>query len=302
MLGMKDHFVPIIQQYNVKTYCPNVVQTLSETELISILPEYEGWIIGDDPATGKVFEAGKKGRLKAAVKWGVGTDNVDFLACKELGIPIANTPAMFGNEVADVAIGYLIGLARETFFIDREVRTGHWPKNRGISLYGKTVGLVGYGDIGFSVAVRLKALGMKVKVYDPNAASMVKDKIKITSWPKDVDQCDFLVLTCSLNDHNKYMINNIILDKCKRGIRIINVARGGLVDELALCQALESGQVHSAALDVFEKEPLSMDSSLVKHPFCILGSHNASNTKEAVEKTNIVAIEKLMLFLGVQKR
>ena len=127
---------------------PKVIQTLSVAELEDLVPQHDGWIIGDDPATRSVFEAGKRGDLRAAVKWGIGVDNVDFSACKDLNIPIINTPYMFGAEVADIAMGYVVGLARETFQIDRGVREGNWPKSNGISLSGKSVALIGYGDVG----------------------------------------------------------------------------------------------------------------------------------------------------------
>ena len=104
MLGMMEELRHYFQQKNVDVHCPDVVQTLSEDELCTLVPEYDGWIIGDDPATRRVFEAGRLGKLKAAVKWGIGVDNVDFQACEELGIPITNTPMMFGREVADVAM------------------------------------------------------------------------------------------------------------------------------------------------------------------------------------------------------
>ena len=157
MLGMIDSFSPTFDKHGVAVTAPNVVQTLSIEELIQLLPQHDGWIIGDDPATREVFAAGKAGQLKAAVKWGIGVDNVDFAACKDLGIPITNTPNMFGAEVADIAMGYVIALARETFQIDDGIRQGHWPKPRGISLAGKTVALVGFGDIGKSTARRLLA-------------------------------------------------------------------------------------------------------------------------------------------------
>lgn len=301
MLGMREQFLPIVAEYGVEAVCADVVQTLSEQELIAILPEYDGWIIGDDPATRAVFEAGKAGNLKAAVKWGIGVDNVDFAACKDLDIPIINTPDMFGGEVADVGVGYLIALARETFFIDREIRKGNWPKNRGISIAGKTVGLVGYGDIGRSAGLRLRALGMNVIAYDPGKAEISDEGVRLTTWPENIEHCDFIFFTCALNDKNKHMLNADILAKCKQGVRVVNVARGPLIDEQALCDALRSGKVHSAALDVFEVEPLPMDSYLREHPLCIFGSHNGSNTSDAVIKTNIVAIEKLMGFLGVNK-
>lgn len=298
MLGMREQFLPYIEKYDVEVVCANVVQTLSEKELIELLPSFDGWIIGDDPATRAVFEAGKGGRLKAAVKWGIGVDNVDFQACKDMNIPITNTPNMFGGEVADIGVGYLIALARETFFIDREIRSGHWPKNRGISLSGKKVGLVGYGDIGRSAALRLSAFGMDVIAFDPGKDVISDPSVALSVWPERIEECDFIMFTCSLNNINRHMLNHAVLNKCKDGVRVINVARGPLIDELALCDALRSGKVHSAALDVFEIEPLPLDSYLREHPLCVLGSHNGSNTSDAVAKTNIVAIDHLMRFLG----
>ncbi|MEJ2065806.1 MAG: NAD(P)-dependent oxidoreductase, partial [Reinekea sp.] len=160
MLGMIDTFKPLFEEKGIELSAPKVVQTLSVDELKEIVPQHDGWIIGDDPATREVFEAGSKGKLKAAVKWGIGVDNVDFQACKDFNIPIINTPNMFGGEVADIAVGYVIALARETFEIDRGVRNGKWDKPRGISLSGKTVAVVGFGDIGKSTAKRLLAADM----------------------------------------------------------------------------------------------------------------------------------------------
>lgn len=302
MLGLQDQFIPILESYGCTVVCPEFTQVMAEDELIRIMPEFDGWIIGDDPATRSVFESGKSGNLKAAMKWGIGTDNVDFDACEEFNIPISNTPDMFGGEVADVGVGYLIALARETFFIDREIRKGVWPKNRGISISGKTVGLVGYGDIGKSAASRLVSLGMNVIAYDPGKSSIKDTGVVLESWPETIEQCDFILFTCSLNDKNKHMLNGGILANCKTGVRIVNVARGPLIDEQALCEALKTEKVHSAALDVFEIEPLPMSSYLREHPLCIFGSHNGSNTVDAVEKTNVVSIEKLMGFLNLSKK
>ncbi|MEB3258430.1 MAG: phosphoglycerate dehydrogenase, partial [Cyanobacteriota bacterium] len=137
MLGMLEAFKAPAQELGLELVPAEVTQTLSEAELIELLPQFDGWIIGDDPATQQVFEAGQRGLLKAAVKWGIGVDNVDFKACEALEIPIINTPGMFGGEVADVAVGYAIALARHTVEIDRGVREGHWPKPRGLSLAGR---------------------------------------------------------------------------------------------------------------------------------------------------------------------
>ncbi len=296
MLGNKEQFIPILKSMGYESVCPEFEQTLTEEELIKLVPECEGWIIGDDPATRKVFQAGVSGKLKAAVKWGIGVDNVDFDACKEFGIPVTNTPGMFGNEVADVALGYLLSLSRRLHLIDRDVRSGDWPKHQGISLKGKTVGVIGYGDIGKQTVLRCEAFGLKVIIYDPEIRKVNK-KRHLSKWPSNIDKCDFLILTCSLNSKNFHMINEEIFLKCKTGVRIINVARGQLICEDDLNEALSSGKVHSVALDVFEQEPIPKNSFLFQYPECILGSHNSSNTKEAVEKTNIKAINLLLKFL-----
>lgn len=302
MLGMIDCFRPIFEKAGVELSTPDVVQTLSEERLKELVPLHDGWIIGDDPATSAVFSLGKAGKLKAAVKWGVGVDNVDFDACKELNIPIDNTPNVFGGEVADIAVGYVIALARETFEIDRAVRLGEWIKPSGISLAGKVVALVGFGDIGKHTAKRLLAAEMQVIAYDPHAElSSEFSHVELESWPNRIEAVDYIVITCALTPSSLKMLNSNMFSKVKRGVRVVNVARGGVIDEGALEEALKSGQVYSAALDVFENEPLSLNSYLQSHPHCVFGSHNASNTVDAVKKTSYTAIQTLFGFLGVDK-
>jgi len=301
MLGKIDDLRHLFDQKQVDMFCPAVVQTLSEDELVGLVPQFDGWIIGDDPATRRVFEAGKKGLLKAAVKWGVGVDNVDFAAANDLAIPVTNTPNMFGGEVGDVAMSYITALARETFLIDREVRLGKWPKPNGISLAGKTLGLVGLGDIGKATARRVLAADMRVIAYDPIARPSAKtDGVELATWPERVEECDFIVLTCSLNEGNRRMLNAGVFARAKRGVRIVNVARGALIAECDLIDALEDGTVHSAALDVFETEPLPMSSPLRQFERCILGSHNGSNTADAVMRTSERAVGLLFKFLEVR--
>ena len=299
MLGMIEEFHSIFTKYNLEVTAPKVVQTLSVEELCKIVPEHHGWIIGDDPATQEVFEAGKKGNLIGAVKWGIGVDNVDFQACKDLNIPIINTPNMFGGEVADIAVGYVIGLARETFNIHEEVKKGDWPKPRGISLDGKTAAIIGLGDIGLSLAKRLLSMGMKIIGYDPSIkiSDEYKGKIQHLVWPNKIEMADFIIITCSLNNSSYHMINEKLFTKVKKGLRIVNVGRGPIINEKDLECALKSGKVYSAALDVFEIEPLPINSYLRSHPKCIFGSHNASNTIDAVMRTSELAIKKINNFL-----
>jgi D-3-phosphoglycerate dehydrogenase len=299
MLGQIGEFKEYAAERGLELVPSSVTQTLSEDELKNILPEYDGWIIGDDPATRAVFEAGIKGRLRAAVKWGVGVDNVDFNACRDLGIPIDNTPGMFGEEVADVALAYVIGLARHLFFIDRNIRTENaWPKPAGISLAGRTAGVVGLGDIGRNLATRLIACGMNVIAYDPGVQGdggvrgIVRD-----DWPERIAEVDVLVFTCALNDANRYMLNASVINQIKSSTYVVNVARGALIDEGALTRALMTGEVAGAALDVFEEEPLSTISPLRQSDRCILGSHNGSNTVGAVFRTSRACVDQITALL-----
>lgn len=299
MLGMIESFRAQFESRGVEVVPAKVVQTLSQDELCELLPEFDGWIIGDDPATRRVFEAGKKGRLKAAVKWGIGVDNVDFAACKDLGIPITNCPNMFGGEVADVAMSYVAALARETFVIDRGVRDGKWPKPRGLSLSGRTLGLIGLGDIGRNLARRALAADMKIVAYDPFYQGPLPEGIQRATWPERVEEADFLAFTCALTKANTHMLDAGVLARCADGVRVVNVARGPLIDEPALIAALQSGKVHSVALDVFEVEPLPAASPLRSHPATIFGSHNGSNTVDGVVRCSNFAIETLLGYLGV---
>lgn len=300
MIGLMDEFYPAFEKVGLIGVAAEVTQIMNEKELIELLPEYDGWIIGDDPATRRVFEAGKKGNLKAAVKWGVGVDNVDFAACKDLSIPIINTPGVFGREVSDVATTYLLGLARETYRIDREIRSTYsWPKPSGISTWNKTVALIGFGDIGKATAKRLLACDLKIIAYDPFYKNDTNLKVDTAVWPQRLNEADFIVFTCPLTPDTKHMFNHKIIDKLKPGVRIVNVARGQIIDESALLSGLESGVIHSAALDVFEIEPLDPKSKLRNYDKIIFGSHNGSNTVDAVRNVSLISIDKIASFLGM---
>mgnify|MGYP003110321587 FL=1 len=298
MLGLFDEFIEKFESVNLTGVPAKVTQVMSEEELIETLPDYDGWIIGDDPATRRVFEAGAKGKLKAAVKWGVGTDNVDFDACKDFGIPVINTPGVFGREVADVAMAYVLGLARQTYLIDREIRENNaWPKPSGISLWNKKAAVVGFGDIGQSTVKRLLACDLEVITYDPYFKSVLGLNIDNHVWPDRIGDMDYIIFTCPLTPQTQHMFDADILPKLKPGVRIVNVSRGPVIDESALLKGLKDGTVHSAALDVFEVEPLNVNSELRQYDRCIFGSHNGSNTVDAVRVVSHMAIDRIAGFL-----
>lgn len=303
MLGLIEHFAPMIREHGLEFDAPKLSQVLPEAELEKCIGDYDGWIIGDDPATRAVFEAGLRGNLKAAVKWGVGTDNVDMAAARELGIPVANTPQMFGEEVADVALGYLIGLARELFAIDRSVRDGGWEKRRGISLSGKCAALVGFGDIGRALARRLLTIGMRVVAYDPHfIAQPGLEAVERAAWPDRLEEADALLFTCALTESNHHMLGPAELARVNPGLRVVNVSRGALINEAALACALDQGRVHSVALDVFEVEPLPQRAPLRGFDDrVVFGTHNASNTEDAVIRASHRALDLLCGFLALPR-
>ncbi len=274
---------------------PKVTQTLTEEELVALVPQFDAWIIGDDPATARVFSAGRSGRLRAAVKWGVGVDNVDLQGAQALGIHVSNTPGMFGLEVADVAMGYLITLSRQLHVVDAGVKAGAWPKPAGQSLAGKTAALVGFGDIGRSIAKRLLASDVKVIAYDPQYRPAAGcEAVESAQWPDRLAEANYLILACALNGSTRHIVNANSLAAASPGLSLINVSRGPLVDEEALADAMARNHVSSAALEVSEIEPRPLDSRLRAFGNRVLfGSHNGSNTREAVERTSWRAIDLL---------
>ena len=302
MLRAINQLKHYFDEKSIELVTPDVVQVLSEDELIKLVPQVDAWIIGDDPATEKVFTAGKAGKLKAAVKWGVGVDNVDFKACEKLGIPISNTPRMFGNEVADMAMAYFTGLTRDSYRVHQAVQNGQWLKPAGMSLDGKTVALIGLGDIGLATARRLKGFGVHINAYDPFTELSAEDAgvDEIMAFPEKIGQADFVIITCALTPSSHHLVNKASIALMKDGVYVINVSRGPLIDETALVEALQSGKVRGAGLDVFEVEPLPADSPLRKFDQCIFGTHNGSNTKEAVIRASLRVIELLFGYLGIK--
>jgi D-3-phosphoglycerate dehydrogenase len=275
------------------------VQQPTEDELIAIIGSFEGMIAGDDPLTARVLEHAT--RMRIISKWGVGVDGIDLDAARRLEIAVTNTPSVFGDDVADVAAGYLVLLARQLHRIHESVTDGGWWKWEGTSLAGKTLGIAGFGSIGRAVAQRGRGFGMEIAVHDVtedalNAAEQLS--LRYVDRGELFAASDFLVLCCPLTPTTQHMVNAETLGQMKRGSFLVNVARGPLVDEQALVGALDSGQLSSAALDVFEKEPLPLSSPLRAFKQCVFGSHNGSNTTEGVLRASARAVDNVLAGLG----
>jgi D-3-phosphoglycerate dehydrogenase len=282
---------------SLEVTAPEVVQQLTEAELCDMIADFDGVIAGDDPFTARVLETGRKGRLRVLAKWGIGVDAIDLEAARRLGIRTSNTPDVFGDEVADVALGYLILLARQLHRIDAAVRQGEWLKVQGASLRGKCAGIIGVGSIGKAIARRLKVLGMDLLGYDICSIDpkfCQQTNLQQVELEQLFRESDCILLACNLTRQNHHLINAKTFSLMKSGVWLVNVARGPLVEEAALLEALHTGKVAAAALDVFEAEPLNPNHPLTQFERVILGSHNSSNTREAVLRVNQLAIDNLV--------
>lgn len=286
---------------NFEVVIPEVCgQQLSEAALCEMIAEFDGVLAGDDPFTAKVLETGRKGRLRALVRWGIGIDAVDVEATQRLGIRFSNTPGVFNDEVADAAIGYLLLLARGLHKIDAAARSGTWLKYKGRSLRGKIAGVIGVGNIGKEIVRRVRSFGMEAIGYQRHAldpAFLEETGMRQVEREELFRNADCIFLACSLNPDNYHLLNARAFAMMKASVWIINVARGALIDENALIDALKCGKVGAAGLDVFENEPLPAHHPLRRFEQVVLGAHNGSNTHEAVLRANQAAIDLLAQFL-----
>jgi D-3-phosphoglycerate dehydrogenase len=281
----------------------DVDQFLSEAQCLQYAGQFDGWLAGDDRITRDVLAAFLP-RLKGIAKWGTGLDSIDLAAARELGIPVLNTPAAFSEAVAEVAVGYMLMLTRYLLEIDRAVRRGDWPKPRGLGLYGRVCGLIGFGAIGQGIARRAKGCGMSILAYDPPLQAkggLTEGPLADTAFvdlDRLVTESDVVCLACNLTAENRHIISEKQLKAMKRESILVNVGRGPLVDEVALAAALAAGEIAGAGLDVFEVEPLPADSPLRTLPNVVLGSHNANNLNSAVEYVHANTMNNLAKILA----
>jgi D-3-phosphoglycerate dehydrogenase len=231
--------------------------------------------------------------LRVLIRWGIGTDSVDFTAAKEHGIVVRNTPGVFGEEVADSAFGYILNLARGHHTIDAAVRRGEWMKIEGVSLHGQALGVVGAGSIGTAVMRRGIGFGMRVLIHDPFLTDPLPAGVEHVELAQLLGESRFVVLTAPATPDTRGMINTATLAQMRPDAYLVNVARGDLVVESDLVAALQEGTLAGAGLDVFQVEPLPADSPL-RQLNVVLGSHNGSNTRQGVERASRRAVEILL--------
>lgn len=269
-------------------------QELAGDALVAAMAGVSGVVAGDDQFTSQVMA--QLPELEVISKWGIGLDGIDLPNAAQRGITVTNTPGMFGNEVAEQGLAYLFALVRGIVDVDREVRAGGWPKPVGRSIGSLTASVLGLGDIGRTLALKLCALGVSVSGSDPSpeAATWAEaNNIAIGSAAELARNVDVVMVAAPLNDATRGMVDADFIAGMQSGSWLINVGRGPIVVGSAVADAIESGHLAGAALDVYELEPLA-DERLRQLPNLILGSHNASNTYEACHRTHVRAIENLV--------
>lgn len=262
---------------------------MDEAELVRTIPEFHAVVVRSaTKITRKVVEAASN--LKLIVRAGIGLDNVDVEAAREKGIQVANTPAATSISVAEHTFGLMLGAVRQHGRANLSMKEHKWEKKTlsGTELYGKTLGIIGIGRIGQEVAKRALAFGMKVIAYD---IVKVETPIEIQQASLDelLTQADIVTLHLPLTKETRHMISGKEFEKMRAGVVLVNAARGGVVDEAALLEALNSGKVKAAGLDVFEKEP-PVDFSLVDHPNVIVTPHIGAAAEEGQKRAGLEVV------------
>ncbi|MDI6641312.1 MAG: phosphoglycerate dehydrogenase [Elusimicrobiota bacterium] len=272
----------------------------SPEKLLQLIPAYDGLLIRSEvKVTKEVID--KAPALKLIVRAGTGVDNIDTTTATQKGIAVANIPG--GNTISatEHTIALLLALSRNIPQAHYSIKSGLWEKEKftGTELQGKVLGLIGLGRIGKEVAKRALSFGMRVIAYDPYVTDEYGKSIGV-ELKQNLDeiyaQSDYISLHTPLNESTRHLINKDSISKLKTGCRIINCARGGIIDEEALCDGIKSGKIHSAALDVFEKEPLSKDSPLLELQNVLLTPHLGASTEEAQIKIAQEASELIIDF------
>jgi D-3-phosphoglycerate dehydrogenase len=275
---------------------------LKPEELISIIGEYEGLMVrSETKVTAKVIEAGKK--LQVIARAGVGIDNIDVEAATQRGIVVVNAPTANTMAAAEHSIALMLALARHIPQAHESLRGGAWKRQNyvGVEVRNKTLGIVGLGNVGSEVARRVQGFQMRVLGYDPYVSPEYARNLRVELVPLDqiIREADFITLHLPLTPQSKNMIGAKELSQMKPTVRIINCARGGLIDEQALDQALREGKIAGAALDVFAQEP-PKDSPLLKNERVIVTPHLGASTQEAQANVAIDAAQQIISVLNGQ--
>ncbi|MBO4369367.1 MAG: phosphoglycerate dehydrogenase [Desulfovibrio sp.] len=271
---------------------------LSEEAMIERIKDCSGVILGVDPMNANVLAHAPN--LKAIAKYGVGTDNIDLTECARRNIAVSKTIGANSNAVADYAFTLMLCVARKALLIDSHCRKKDWGKITSIDIYGKTLGIVGLGNVGKCVAKRAQGFSMSILAYDvyKDEAWAEEHGVRFTDLDTLCKESDVITLHAALTPENHHMINATRLSAMKKNAILVNTARGDLIDEEALLQALQNGTIYGAGLDVFSAEP-PVDPSWYELTNLVMGSHCSSSTLGATATMGSMAVDNLLRDLGL---
>lgn len=301
MLAYVDRFRPVFDHFGLDLIVPEVNERLEEDQILAFAGSFDGVICGDDRFSERVIRACLP-RLKVISKWGTGVDSIDRDAAARLGVRVGNTPDAFSQPVADSVVGYLLAFARRLPWMDSEMKAGRWNKLMGRSLSECVLGVIGVGNVGKAVIQRAVGFGMTIlgnDIVPIDLDFLATHQVAMTSLRDLLGRSDFISINCDLNPTSRHLINPETLAWVKPGAVLINTARGPVVDEAALIDALQAGRLAGAGLDVFEREPLPADSPLLKMDHVLLAPHNANSSPAAWERVHWNTIRNLLEGLGL---
>ena len=290
-------------QQEIKKYFPDVKLNLegkrfTKEELIEFIQDADGVVLGLEPFDEDVIK--QCPNIKIVSKYGVGLNNIDLEACKRANIAIGWTGGVNKRSVSEMTIGYMLMLARNLYITSNELKNGVWNKSGGFQLSAKTVGIIGVGHIGKDLVRLLKPFGCKILVNDViDQSDYYKENDLLETTKEDIyKHSDFITIHTPYDDTTKNMINKESLSMMKKSAYVINSARGGIINEDDLKNALQNGTIAGAAIDAYIEEPPA-DKELISLPNLICTPHIGGNAKEAVEAMGMSAIKHLVEFFKV---
>src|SRR5512133_817203 len=297
MLPFVERFRPVFDHYGIELILPDtLIERLEEADILKYAGQFDGTICGDDRYTQRAIEACAS-RLKVSSKWGTGVDSINAETCSRLGIMLGRTPNAFTLPVADTVMGYILAFSRRQPWMDRAMKSCIWDKIPGKALHEQTLGIIGVGTIGKTLARRARAFGMKIfgtDIVDIDHVFIAETGIEMTDLPTLMANSDYISVNCDLNPTSYHLINAETLSFADKDAILINTARGPIVEEKDLIAALQSGKLGGAALDVFEVEPLPHDSPLLQMDNVMLAPHNANSSPAAWERVHWNTIKNLL--------
>jgi len=282
-------YSPLLKKEKIDYETFKTAQYAKQEELLKIIHKYDGLICGDDEISKKVLDKAKK--LKVISKWGTGIDSIDKKYADKKNIKVFNTPGAFTNAVAEHAVGMMFSLTRNITFNHMDILNDNWSKRICSTIEGKKIGIVGFGKIGKRIYKNLKPYNLNFFFNDIKKINRTK-----TSLDRLLKVSDIIFIACDLNDKSKNLIKSRELKLMKKNSILINISRGAIVNNQDLIKALKNKTILCAGLDVYENEPVKKNSEFLKLKNCIFTSHNAFNSKETIDRINMISVNNLIKF------